>query len=491
MRYHKTAYITCARNFLNLHSLVKHNLTKTTNSVIPLQFPIIIRSSTYTYVLQRVVKQLTLVLILFGTLFPLILNAQNELPRISVAERSDGLGYVVRYHFTTAPDSFKIFQPRADLIQVAIYKDGVSINEVMKPDPGTALLAFDLHDFPNGFGTDIKLRNGLNFLARAYPDANQRHLLVGLTEISPLEMQILTDGQSEINWGTVSSISRVSELDESLDFNQISSDSISVDSDIFRGNNSDSEPGDLLDTLTSPLTNYQGRVNSRTGLKTIVLDAGHGGHDPGSVGRRNREKDVALSVTKKLGAYINEHLPDVQVVYTRTDDRFIELQERGSIANRAKGDLFISIHTNSARSRQAYGAEVYFLGMARTESAIEVMKKENNVILLEDPESRSRELTEEELILYELNNIGYMSASQRLAELVDHQFTDRAQRRSRGVKQAGFIVLYHASMPAILVELGFISNANEENYLASDSGQNILASAIFRAIREYKEIIEH
>ena len=432
-----------------------------------------------------------MVLILLGLLFPINLLAQSELPRISVAERSDGLGYVVRYHFVSAPDSFKVFQPRADLIQVAIYKNGVSVNDVSIPDPSSALLGFELQSFPNGFGTDIRLRDGLNFLAKAYPDANQRHLLIGLTEISPQEMNILTDGQVEINWNTVSSIQRVSELDESLDIDLISSDSISIDSDIFKVENGDDEIDDLLDSLNTPLTNYQGRVNSRTGLRTIVLDAGHGGHDPGSIGRRNREKDVALSVTKKLGAYINEHLPDVEVIYTRADDRFIQLEERGSIANRAKGDLFISIHTNSARARQAYGAEVYFLGMARTESAIEVMKKENNVILLEDPESRSRELTEEELILYELNNIGYMSASQRLAELVDRQFTDRAQRRSRGVKQAGFIVLYHASMPAILVELGFISNANEENYLASDSGQNILASAIFRAIREYKEIIEH
>lgn len=460
-----------------------------------MQFPTIMRSSACIYAQQRVVKLLTLILIVIGTIFPVALDAQPELPRISVAERSDGLGYVVRYHFTTAPDSFKIFQPRADLIQVAIYKNDVSIHDVLKPEPGTALLAFDLHSFPNGFGTDMKLHDGLNYLARAYPDANQRHLLVGLTEISPLEMQILTDGQSIINWETVSSISRVSQMDEDVDLSQSINNPVLGDSNLFQEDNSVGDSNNLLDTLASPLSNYKGRVNNRSGLKTIVLDAGHGGHDPGSVGRlvgrKNYEKDLALSVTKKLGAYINEYLPEVKVVYTRTDDDFIELQERGSIANRAKGDLFISIHTNSAKNRQAYGAEVYFLGMARTESAIEVMKKENNVILLEDPATRSRELTEEELILYELNSIGYMSASQRLAELVDRQFTDRAGRRSRGVKQAGFIVLYHASMPAILVELGFISNANEENYLASDSGQNILASAIFRAIREYKEIIEN
>jgi N-acetylmuramoyl-L-alanine amidase len=169
----------------------------------------------------------------------------------------------------------------------------------------------------------------------------------------------------------------------------------------------------------------------------------------------------------------------------------VDLYERGRIANRAQGDLFVSIHANAARNRQAYGAEVYFLGVAKTEEALEVMKRENSVILLEDPSSRSRELTDEELIEYELTNIGYMSSSQRLAELMDRQFSERAGRRTRGVKQAGFIVLFQASMPAVLVELGFISNAQEERYLASESGQAILASAMFRAIRDYKEQLEN
>ena len=223
-----------------------------------------------------------------------------------------------------------------------------------------------------------------------------------------------------------------------------------------------------------------------------MLDAGHGGRDPGAVGlNRTREKDIALLVAKKLGAYINEFLPDVKVVFTREDDTFIDLYERGRIANRAQGDLFVSIHTNAATNRQAYGAEVFFLGVAKTEEALEVMKRENSVIRLEDPSSRSRELTDEELIEYELTNIGYMSSSQRLAELLDKQFAERAGRRTRGVKQAGFIVLFQASMPSILVELGFISNPTEERYLASESGQSILASAMFRAIRDYKEQIEN
>jgi N-acetylmuramoyl-L-alanine amidase len=426
-------------------------------------------------------------------LITLLTQAQSVLPRISVAERSDGLGYVIRYHFTTAPDSFKVFQPSANLVQIAIYKSGVDVARVSLPSGGAGILGMNLTEIPGGFGTDVRLPGTRSYLASAYPDANRRHLLVGLTEISRRELNLLTDGQPVIDWLTAHSTpvsSQTPPTDEiapnnsTLDKSGDTQDTVSTDlQDIDT----------LPDSLRAPITAFNSNLSQRPQLRTVVLDAGHGGHDPGAIGHvlRTREKDVALSVVKKVGAYLNEHLPEVNVVYTRTDDRFIPLQERGSIANRARGDLFVSIHANSARSRQAYGAEVFFLGIARTESALEVMKKENEVILLEDASTRSRELTDEELILYELNNIGYISASQRLAELVERQFAQRAQRRSRGVKQAQFIVLYHASMPAILVELGFISNANEERYLASDSGQNVLASAIYRAIREYKEIIEH
>lgn len=427
--------------------------------------------------------------------------AQNILPRISVAERSDKLGYVIRYHFEIPPDSFKIFQPSSDLIQLAVYKSGVNITNVALPPVSETFQRLDLHSFPDGFGTDIRLGPNRYYLARAYPDANRRHLLIGLTQISQRESALLTDAQQKIDWTTVNSRTRSSvtteqpvELTELQPIENPGGLTIGQSDTLELEGTADPSIIDRLpDSLSTPIPSFQNRINTETRLRTIVIDAGHGGNDPGAIGasRQNREKDIALAVSKKVGAYINEHLPDVNVVYTRSDDRFIKLEERGSIANRARGDLFISIHTNSARSSQAYGAEVYFLGMARTESALEVMKRENSVIFLEDADSRSRDLTDEELILYELNNIGYMSASQRLAELVDRQFTDRARRRSRGVKQAGFIVLYHASMPAILIELGFISNPAEERFLASESGQNILASAIFRAIREYKELIEH
>jgi N-acetylmuramoyl-L-alanine amidase len=418
---------------------------------------------------------------------PLVATAQNVLPRVSIAERSDGLGFVIRYHFTSAPDSFNVFQPSADLIQVAVYKKGVQLSAVNLPAAGTTIRGFNFTEIPGGFGTDIRLSGNRVFLANAYPDANQRHLLIGLTEISRRELDILTADQPVIDWFSVHRAPVVALPTDPPGSSQPDIQSVQPDTIPLL-----TDRDARTDTAAAPFPLVHSRVSQQSRLRTIILDAGHGGHDPGSIGLgKTREKDVTLSVVKKIGAYLNEHMPEINVVYTRTTDAFIPLEERGSIANRARGDLFISVHTNAARNRQAYGAEVFFLGIARTESALEVMKRENSVILLEDPGSRSSELSEEELILYELNNIGYMSASQRLAELVDRQFADRAGRRSRGVKQAGFIVLYHASMPAILVELGFVSNPTEEKYLMSDSGQNILASAIFRAIREYKELIEH
>jgi len=396
--------------------------------------------------------------------------AQNVLPRVSVATRGDGLGYVLRMHFTSAPDSFKVFQPSADLIQITTYKSGIETESIQLPPQGDIIQAVTPVAFRGGSGFNIQLSEGHFFIARAYPDANGRHLLVGLTAASQRDIAILTEGMQPIVW-------------------RLPADTASEST---REYENQSATGTIQTVDLTPLTqettsrDFNGRR-----LRTVVIDAGHGGHDPGAVGLGGtREKDIVLSVALKLGEYINEFLPDVNVVYTRTDDTFIDLHERGRIANRAQGDLFISIHANGATSRNAYGAEFFFLGVARTQSALEVMKRENSVIALEDPATRTRELTEEELILYELTNVGYMTTSQRLAEKMDHQFTQRAGRRSRGVKQGGFIVLFQASMPAVLVELGFISNRQEEQYMRSERGQAILASALFRAIRDYKVALE-
>ncbi|KPQ00709.1 MAG: N-acetylmuramoyl-L-alanine amidase AmiA [Bacteroidetes bacterium HLUCCA01] len=413
-------------------------------------------------------KSLSLLLLILLTALPAL--AQQVLPRISVATRSDGLGYVLRFHFTSAPDSFKVFQPTADLIQLAVYADDVVTDDTQLPPPGETIQAVVANTIPDGAGFNIQLAAGSYYLARAYPDANQRHLLVALTRASQRDLAILTEGMQPINWNPPDADSLAAADETGTLPDAATLDSLAA----------------VLPETETPSRDFNGRR-----LRTVIIDAGHGGHDPGAIGASGtREKDIVLTVAKKLGDYINEYLPDVNVVYTRTDDTFIDLHERGRIANRAQGDLFISLHTNAVTQRGAYGAEFFFLGVARTESALEVMKRENSVIALEDPATRTRELTEEELILYELTNVGYMTTSQRLAEKMDHQFTQRAGRRSRGVKQAGFIVLFQASMPAVLVELGFISNPSEERYMRTERGQAILASAMFRAIRDYKVALE-
>jgi len=230
-------------------------------------------------------------------------------------------------------------------------------------------------------------------------------------------------------------------------------------------------------------------AGERWRLDTIVIDAGHGGRDHGAVANGVREKDVVLSVAKKLGDYLESNL-NVNVVYTRETDEFVELRNRGRIANEAGGKLFVSIHANSAPNRSAYGTETFFLGPYRTEAARRVMETENRVVLLEsDPEHYDR-LDEDALIRQTLAYSSYLRKSEELADLIERQFEERVGRNSRGVKQAPFYVLWSASMPSILVELGFLTNRDEARFLASDDGQTYLASAIFRAIRDFKEQYE-
>lgn len=226
-------------------------------------------------------------------------------------------------------------------------------------------------------------------------------------------------------------------------------------------------------------------ARDRWRLDKIVIDAGHGGKDPGASANGIREKDIVLKVAKKLGGYIEENL-GIDVVYTRTDDTFIELEERGRIANREGAKLFISIHINAAGSRSARGTETFFLGQHKTEAARKVMERENAVIRYEDNPEDYDDYDEQALVRQVLAQSAYMRQSEKLASLIESQFEDRVQRRSRGVHQAGFYVLWSASMPAVLVELGFLTNRAEARFLASERGQTYLASAIFRAVRDYK-----
>ena len=223
-------------------------------------------------------------------------------------------------------------------------------------------------------------------------------------------------------------------------------------------------------------------------LDTVVLDAGHGGHDYGARANGTSDKEVAFGVVSRLGPMIEREL-GVRVVYTRDDDTFYELRERGRIANRAKGKLFISVHANAAGSSSARGTETFFLAPHREKTAKEVMERENSVIELESRPELYEDFEDQGDILQAMAMSAYQEESQTLAGLIEREFV-ASGRESRGVKQAGFIVLWAASMPAVLVETGFITNPDEARFLSSDAGLDATAEAIFRAVRAYKERYE-
>ena len=229
-------------------------------------------------------------------------------------------------------------------------------------------------------------------------------------------------------------------------------------------------------------------------VRKVVIDAGHGGKDPGAIGATGLyEKNVALSVTLLVGSYIEQLLPEVEVIYTRDTDVFLELHERSSIANNNNADLFISIHANSAANTSAFGSETFVLGLHKSESNLEVAKRENGVIALEDNTEEHYNFdpySAEGHIMHSIMQAGNLEQSIHLASNVQDQFTNRVMRKDRGVKQAGFYVLYKTTMPSILIELGFLSNGPEESYLRSDLGKEYMASAIYRAFRDYKEVMD-
>ena len=223
---------------------------------------------------------------------------------------------------------------------------------------------------------------------------------------------------------------------------------------------------------------------------TVVIDAGHGGKDPGARGSSINEKAINLEVALKLGSLISEKHNDVKVVYTRKTDVFIELDERANIANRNKADLFISIHTNAVkRGSSVSGTETYTLGLARTDENLEVAMRENSAILLEDNYLQKYEgfdpTSSESYIIFEFMQNKHMEQSISLASEVQKCFAS-AKRNNRGVRQAGFLVLRKTSMPSVLVELGYISNPAEERFMKTKEGQNKLATAIYNAFTKYK-----
>jgi N-acetylmuramoyl-L-alanine amidase len=226
-------------------------------------------------------------------------------------------------------------------------------------------------------------------------------------------------------------------------------------------------------------------------IKTVVIDAGHGGKDPGCHGNFAHEKVVCLEIALKLGALIKAKYPEVKVVYTRDKDVFVELIERANIANRNKADLFICIHAN-AGSAAAFGTETYVLGLHRTEAQQKVMERENSIIALEDDKGakyKDFDMSPDAIIAKQLQGAVYLNHSIIFAENLQREFK-KIGRYDRGVKQAGFLVLYKTTMPSVLIETGFLTNPTEEKFLGVKDGQDQMANSMFKAFENYKNQME-
>lgn len=379
---------------------------------------------------RRAVAPAALLLVLaLGTATPA--RADADIERVSFTARSDGRGYVVRLHTSGPVGAYSVGRDGA-AVELVVYRarlaDGLRRDEARGP-----VRAYRVVPADDRVTLTFTLDGSAEVEAQAYPDRETDDLLLSITT-GPEPVAAVPEGRSE----AAGEASRAADSNWRLD--------------------------------------------------CVVLDAGHGGHDTGASAFGVREKDVTLGIARRLGRLVEERL-GVRVVYTRQADRFVELHERGRVANASCGKLFVSIHANAAASN-AHGTETYFLAPHRSESARDVMERENAVVRLESRPELYADFDAEGGIVRALATSAYQEESQVLASLIEGEFRGGARRHSRGVKQAGFLVLWRASMPAVLVETGFVSNADEARYLASDSGQDAIAEAVFRAIRTYKERYE-
>lgn len=244
--------------------------------------------------------------------------------------------------------------------------------------------------------------------------------------------------------------------------------------------------------LFSIISAGQEKVNA--GISVVVIDPGHGGKDPGTVGGNLEEKNVVLDIALRLGDYIKANYPDIKIIYTRKSDVFIPLHKRAEIANKASADLFISIHANAVEQKYVQGTETFVLGQHRSQDNLDVAKKENSVILLEDDYHTRYEgfdpNSSESYIMFELVQDEYKEQSISLANEIQNEFRLYAQRKDRSVKEAGFLVLRRTTMPSVLIETGFLSNSADRQFMSSKSGRDQLAAAIFKAFNAYKNDVE-
>jgi N-acetylmuramoyl-L-alanine amidase len=230
-------------------------------------------------------------------------------------------------------------------------------------------------------------------------------------------------------------------------------------------------------------------------VRKIIIDAGHGGHDSGALGKFSKEKDIALEIALELGEILKKYMKDVEIVYTRQTDIFVTLHGRAKMANQNNADVFISIHCNATpKGDAAHGTETYTMGLHTSRHNLEVAKRENEVIFMEDNYQANYQGFDPKLpeshILLSLCQNAYNDNSLKLAQNIQYQFKSRVGRKSRGVKQAGLLVLWKTTAPSVLVEVGFITHPQEEKYLNSKLGQAYIASGIFRALRDYKDELE-
>ena len=241
------------------------------------------------------------------------------------------------------------------------------------------------------------------------------------------------------------------------------------------------------------LSSFTGLEVKKYHIKTVVIDAGHGGKDPGCHGKSSDEADVTLKVALELGRIIKENCSDVKVVYTRSTDKFVELHDRAAIANKQNADLFISIHCNSG-PKKVSGTETFTMGLHTSEENLEVAKRENSVILTEDNYQKKYDGFDPNSpmahILMANYQKAFMEGSIKFAGKIEKQFKTKLNKNSRGVKQAGLLVLWKTCMPSVLVEIGFLTNANEEKYMNNKTNRVYIASCIFRAFKEYKNEVE-
>lgn len=254
--------------------------------------------------------------------------------------------------------------------------------------------------------------------------------------------------------------------------------------------------GFLAISLAFAFKEVPASAKKASNVNVVVIDAGHGGHDIGTRGKKARESIVALRIALALGRKIKEDSPDVRVLYTRDTDEFVELEERSAFANRNNADLFISIHCNSTpNSHSVRGTETYVMGLHKTNGNLEVAKRENSVILKETNYKQKYKGFDPSSPLAHIMLANYQSAfissSLRFAENVEKKFRSVSDRASRGVKQAGFIVLWRTTMPSVLIETGFLSTPQEEEYLNSEEGQDEVAESILQAFKVYKKQMDN